>query len=146
MQTVSVILLSFSLLYVSRPSSIEEVRKVRCDIHLSSATLKPGAAGEIVLIFAPDEGIHINTDPPMEFEFEKSSFVHFKGITSLPKAATTGYLDTKKPVTYSFTLDKKIQKGKHTLKGSVHYFFCSDAEGWCNRFVQPIELTFTVTH
>ncbi len=129
----------------ARLSNGEEFRQVQCDIHLTSATLKPGAAGEIILTFAPAEGIHINTDPALEFDFEKDSLIHFTGITSLPKIEKTGYLDTKRPVKYSFTLDKKIQKGKHTLKGSVRYFFCSDTEGWCNRSSQTIQLTFTVT-
>ena len=133
------------LLIPARSSSIEERREVRCDIHLVSTALKPGAVGEIVLMFSPDEGIHINTDPAMQIEFEKSSPAHFTGIKALPKSPKTGYLDTSKPVRCTFTLDKKIRKGKHTLKGTVQYYFCSDTEGWCNRFSQPIELTFTVT-
>ena len=117
---------------------------MRCNILLASATLRPGATGEIILTFSPEEGIHINTDPPMEFQFEKNSFIHFTGVTAMPKMLKTGYLDAKRPVKYSFTLDKKIKPGKHTLKGSLHYFFCSDTEGWCNRSTQPILLTFTV--
>ena len=125
--------------------AIEEPREVRCDIHLSSTTLKPGAAGELVLMFTPDEGIHINTEPAMEFEFDKSSPIHFTGIKALPKAPKTVYLDPSKPVRCTFTVNKSVKKGKHTLKGTVQYYFCSDAEGWCNRFSQPIELTFMVT-
>jgi hypothetical protein len=145
MHFVSILALLLPLLIPVRTTSREERREVRCDIHLTSTTLKPGEAGEIVLKFSPDEGIHINTDPAMEFDFDKSSLVHFTGITSLPKAAKTGYLDASKPVRCSFTLDKSIRKGKHTLKGTVHYYFCSETEGWCNRFAQPIDLKFTVT-
>ena len=133
------------ILIPANTAAIEERREVRCDIHLASTTLKPGASGEIVLMFSPEEGIHINTDPAMEFEFDKSSPIHFTGITSLPKAAKTGYLDPSKPVRCAFTVNKSLKKGKHTLKGTVQYYFCSDTEGWCNRFSQPIELTFTVT-
>jgi hypothetical protein len=127
------------------PSSGAAFTGVKCDIHLATSTLKPGAKGEIIVSFAPEEGIHINTDPAIEFEFEKDTLVHFTGVASMPKVEKTGYLDTKKSIKYSFTLDKNIQKGKHTLKGSVRYFFCSDTEGWCNRSSQPIQLTFTVT-
>jgi len=136
------LILIFSIPFAS---SGEEMRQVKCDIHLTSATLKQGATGEIVVSFAPDEGIHINTDPAIEFEFDKDPLVHFTGVVSMPKMAKTGYLDTKRPVKYTFTLDKKIPKGKHTLKGSMKYFFCSDTEGWCNRSSQPIELTFSVS-
>jgi len=76
---------------------------------------------------------------------DESSAIRLNTVGYLPKAEKTGYLDTKRPIKYSFTLDNKIKKGKHTLKGTVRYFFCSDTEGWCNRSSQPIQLTFTVT-
>jgi hypothetical protein len=104
-----------------------------------------GGTGEIILYLTPNEGIHINTDPAMEFEFEKQSSVHFLGITSLPMNAKTGYLNAEQPIKYSFALDKNISKGKHSIRGIVRYFFCSDTEGWCNRFVQSIDLRYTIT-
>lgn len=145
MRVVSALLMTVFLLGAMRPAGSEERREVKCDIQLSSPSMKAGATGEIILTFSPEEGIHINTDPAMEFEFAKEPFVHFTEITSLPKAPTTGYLDARRPVKYGFTLDKKIRKGKHTLKGTVRYYFCSDAEGWCNRSSQPIHLTLMVT-
>ncbi len=145
MRIVPALLMTAFLLTATRPAGSEERREVKCDIQLASASMKAGATGEIILTFMPDEGIHINTDPAMEFEFAKDPTVHFTGITSLPKAPKTGYLDARRPVKYGFTLDKKIRKGKHTVTGTVRYYFCSDAEGWCNRFSQPIHLTFTVT-
>ena len=111
---------------------------------LAHVTLKPGASGEVLLVFTPKEGIHINTDPPMEFEWNRNRYVHFDSTTSLPKDEKTGYLDASKPVRYTFTLSGTIPSGKHTVQGTVRYFFCSDSEGWCNRFVQPVELSFTV--
>src|SRR5208283_2502184 len=142
---VLLFLLLLSLCSALLPSNGRAFTGVKSDIHLTSSTLKPGAKGEIVVSFAPEEGIHINTDPAIEFQFEKDTLVHFTGVASMPKVEKTGYLDTKRPIKYSFTLDKNIPKGKHTLKGSVRYFFCSDTEGWCNRSSQPIQLTFTVT-
>jgi len=145
MSFFSLVAVLIPMLASPNTSASMERREVRCDIHLSSTALKPGATGEIVLMFAPEEGIHINTDPAMEFEFDKSSPIHFTGITSMPKAAKTGYLDPSKPVRCTFTVNKSVKKGKHALKGTVNYYFCSDVEGWCNRSSQPIELTFTVT-
>ena len=121
-----------------------ERRDVQCEIQLAASELKAGGTGELVVRFTPEEGIHINTDPTMEFEFEKGSSAHFKAITAMPKAPKTGYLDATRPVRCSFTLDKKLRKGTHTLKGNIHYYFCSDIEGWCNRSTQPFELKFTV--
>ncbi|HTR80360.1 MAG TPA: hypothetical protein VMM58_01940 [Bacteroidota bacterium] len=138
-----------SLLFIALPlfSTVVPVAdqgEVKCDIALEKKIMKPGATGEVLVTFAPDEGIHINTDPAMEFEFTKTPMIHLNGVVSLPKQPKTGYLDTRRPVRYSFTLDKKIPKGAYTLKGTVQYFFCSDAEGWCSRSSHPIELTFTV--
>lgn len=118
---------------------------VKFEIRLASSSLRPGGTGEVEVYLTPNEGIHINTDPAMEFEFERTPSVHFAGITALPKNEKTGYLDVTRPVKYSFTLDKNISKGRRSLRGTVRYFFCSDMEGWCNRFVQPFELRFTVT-
>ena len=130
--------------FVAQKGTVQENPHVRFEIRLASTTLTRGGTGELILTLTPKEGIHINTDPPMEFEFEKDSSIHPLKITSLPTNSKTGYLITDQPVRYSFSLDNKISKGTHSLKGSVRYFFCSDTEGWCNRFVQPINLRFTV--
>ena len=132
-------------MHVQQAAVSQENAHVRFEIRLASVTLQPGTTGEIALTLTPNEGIHINTDPAPEFEFEKNSFVHPVGITSLPKNEKTGYLDATQPVKYSFALGKNVPNRKYVLKGTVRYFFCSDAEGWCNRFVQPFELRYTVT-
>ena len=145
MMLVSLILILLSAVPVATSTSVEERREVKCDVTLASDSLKPGASGEILLTFHPEEGIHINTEPAMEFDFTKTPSVHFDKITSMPKAPTTGYLDARRPVKYGFTVDKKSRKGMIVLKGTVRYYFCSDTEGWCNRFSQPFRLTLTVT-
>ena len=101
MRTLSVLLVLLYFCSAPRPSSGTEIRQVKCEIRLTSATLKPGAKGEILVSFAPEEGMHINTDPAIEFEFEKDPLVHFTGITSMPKVEKTGYLDTKRPIKLS---------------------------------------------
>jgi hypothetical protein len=131
--------------FAAQKGGVEDNAHVRSEIRLASTTMTRGGKGEIILYLTPNEGIHINTDPAIEFELEKQSSVHFLGTTSLPTNAKTGFLNAGQPIKYSFTLDKNISIGKHSIKGIVRYFFCSDAEGWCNRFVQPIELRFTVT-
>jgi hypothetical protein len=141
---ITILLLILPELAVQK-GSVQENTHVRSEIRLASTTMTRGGTGEIILYLRPNEGIHINTNPAMEFEFEKQSSVHFLSITSLPTNAKTGYLNAEQPIKYSFTLDKNISKGKHSIRGIVRYFFCSDAEGWCNRFVQPIDLRYTVT-
>jgi len=141
---ITILLMVFPNLAVQKGNAQENAH-VRSDIRLASTTMTRGETGDVILYLTPNDGIHINTDPAMEFEFEKQSSVHFLGITSLQTNAKTGYLNAEQPIKYSFALDKKISKGKHSIRGIVRYFFCSDTEGWCNRFVQPIDLRFTVT-
>jgi hypothetical protein len=117
---------------------------VNFEASLVSTKIKPGAKGQIVVYLTPAKGIHINTNPEMQFDFQKIDHVHFLGITTMPKQKKTGYLDSARPVRYTFAVDKTMEKGTYTLKGTVQYFLCSDVEGWCNRFTQPIELTFSV--
>ena len=59
MRTFSVLLTLLYFCTAPRPSSGEEIRQVKCDIHLTSATLKPGAKGEIIVSFTPEEGTSI---------------------------------------------------------------------------------------
>lgn len=141
---ISILLLILPGLAVQKGSA-QENPHVRAEIRLASTTMTQGGTGEIILYLTPNEGIHINTDPAMEFEFEKQTSIRFLGITSLPTNAKTGYLNAEQPIKYSFALDKNISRGKHSIRGSVRYFFCSDTEGWCNRFVQPIDLHYAVT-
>ena len=138
------ILMMFALSAPSEAPTGDKNEHVGFEAKLSRVTLKPGATVEVLVFLTPKEGIHINTDPSMEFEWNKDRYVHFDSTTSLPKDEKTGYLDTSKPVRYSLTLSGTMPSGKHTVRGNVRYFFCSDSEGWCNRFVQPVELSFTV--
>ena len=138
------LLMLFALSAPPASPTREKNEHVGFEARLSKATLKPGASAEVLLFLTPKDGIHINTDPSMEFEWNKDRYVHFDSTTSMPKDEKTGYLDASKPVRYSFTLSATIPSGKHIVKGTVRYFFCSDSEGWCNRFVQPVELSFTV--
>lgn len=132
------------VLVLSRGTAQHENPHVKLESRLASTIVKPGGTGEIILSLTPAEGIHINTDPTLEVELEKSRYVHPVGITSLTKDIKTGYLDANRPVRFAFRLSKDAAKGKHVLKGTVRYFYCSDVEGWCNRFEQPLELSIVV--
>lgn len=87
---------------------------------------------------APVEGIHINTTPIFELRLEKNS--QFE-IVELPRFLKDEqeYLDNSKPVEFSITVKNGTEAGKHTLRGTLNYFYCSDKDGWCNRFSQKIE-------
>ena len=145
MFVMSFITALFTILAPLRADEAVERRNVRCDVRMISSTLKPGGTGELELLFSPDEGTHVTTDPPLEVVFAKLSPLRFTGMKSVSKISKTNDLDAKHPVLAGFIVDKKCKSGKHVVKGTVQYSFCSDAEGWCSRATQPFELTFTVT-
>ncbi|MBI1808057.1 MAG: hypothetical protein HYR76_13540, partial [Ignavibacteria bacterium] len=77
---------------------------------------------------------------------EKNPAVTLSGKPELVgmKVDTSEYLDASKPIKQSFTLAKSTKAGSLSFKGTLTYFFCSDADGWCSRFKQPIDVTVTV--
>ena len=94
--------------------------------------------------FSPNNGIHVNTDPSIEFVIDKKSEFEVVGEPSVKKNKK-GYLAITKPVEVSFKAKKNTPPGKYPLKGSLRYFFCSDKDGWCNRHSQDVELIIEIT-
>lgn len=137
-------LISISILFLLPLNlfSDDENKYVQVYTSVKPATIKVGGKAELIFTFATQEGIHINLDPPIEVEIEKKFAT--LGKIDVPKAKGSEYLNLKKPVKQSFTLNKKLKPGKHQLKGTLTYFYCSDEEGWCSRFQQTIQLNIVV--
>jgi hypothetical protein len=125
-------------------TSAYDNKYVRFEYTLNRASFAPGDTGTVFIFLTPNEGVHVNTEPPVDYEFEKQPQITFGEKAVMPKDSITGYLDAQQPVAISFTLDKKIPAGTYTVKGKMKYFFCSEKEGWCNQFVQPLTLTIQV--
>ena len=47
-------------------------------------------------------------------------------------------------VKQQFQLSPGAPHGPVTLKGTLTYYFCSDKEGWCSKYKQPVEIALTV--
>ncbi len=107
------------------------------------AVMIAGTAANVQIFFHPKKGIHINFDPSPEVETAKHSIAAEVGTLRATKDAKD-YLDARKPVVVPVTLSAGTPKGKQTLKLRVVYFLCSDADGWCNRDEQTVDLTVTV--
>ncbi|MBI3189167.1 MAG: hypothetical protein HYZ33_00815 [Ignavibacteriales bacterium] len=144
----SVISFLFSLLMilpVGEKSKPVGNKHVQCEIKLREQFLKAGSTGTMHILLTPTKGIHINLDPPMELKLDSSSGITKVEKLNIPKDEKKGYLDATKPVTVKFTISKKAKVGTLNLKGMFTYFYCSDAEGWCNRFKQPFDLKVNIT-
>ena len=111
-------------------------------VSIKPLEIKSGGTAQLIVNFKPKKGIRINLDPPIEIELEKS--IASKGKIEIPKMKKEAYLNPAKPLKQNFTLKKNISPGTHTLKGKLNYFYCSDAEGWCSRFIQDFQLNIKV--
>ena len=97
----------------------------------------------LAFFLTPVDGIHINTTPAFELLLEKNSQFELAGKARFSKDEH-GYLDTDKPVEFFIKTKSGIPSGRQTIKGKLNYFYCSDKEGWCNRFSQPFEVSIDV--
>ena len=115
---------------------------VKCDVSVKQKKLKPGGDGELLITLIPKQGIHVNLDPPLNVKLDSSEAVSSVGKVLIPQKDTV--LDTSKPIRLPFTLSKKVKPINVTIRGTVTYFYCSESDGWCSKFKQPIEVKFTV--
>ncbi len=133
------------LISVGGKSKSVENKHVQYEIKLLEQSLKAGATGTLQILLTPKKGIHINLDPPMNLKIDSSSTITKVEKLNVPKDNKNGYLDAAKPVTVKFTVSKNAKPGSLNLKGLFTYFYCSDAEGWCNRFKQTVDLNVNIT-
>lgn len=122
-----------------------ENKYVKVHVSVVPETLKRSNEGELLVRFLPVDGIHVNTDPPMEFRFHSTQILTLKGEPDFALDKETGYLATASPVRQRFIVATHARPGEHIVKGAVVYYYCSDDEGWCTKFTQPVELPLKVT-
>ena len=119
---------------------------VRMSSKLQRSSLKPGGTSAFLFKLTPQKGIHVNTVPPIAFVLDSSSSVSLAGKLTFPtvRVDTSVYLDTAGEIKQPFAVARTLKPGPLMLKGTLTYFYCSDSEGWCSRFKQPIEVMITV--
>ncbi len=119
-------------------------RHVAVEVSVEPTTLKPGATGEIRIQFQPNDGIHVNAEPPTQLKFADGSAITLIGDPTVPTDSTTGYVDVTRPLTYTFGVDRDAPSGRINVNGTLVYYFCSDKEGWCLRWKADVALTLSV--
>jgi len=118
---------------------------VKLDVRPAQAAMCPGGNGEILLHFAPVDGIHVNADPPVDFSLDTTvTAIQLNGNPVMTSDESTGYLSAAMPVKQKIKLHSTAAPGPVTVKGTVTYFYCSDGEGWCKRQKDPVEFTILV--
>ncbi len=116
---------------------------VGCEASMKQKSLKAGATGQILVLLQPKKGIHINLDQPIQIKMDSSEVIASVGKPEIPMIDTL--YDASKPIRLPVIISKNARPGKFTLRGTVVYFYCSETEGWCSRFKQPIDIPCTVT-
>lgn len=125
-------------------SPIKKNDRVDFRATLAEKSLKPGAQGTLLVSLVPKKGIHVNLIPPISITFDSTSVISDIGKIEIPKSSKPEYLEPTKPIRLSFSLSARAKNGPITLRGTVTYFFCSDAEGWCSKFKQPFEVSLKI--
>lgn len=137
------------LIYVSIFTTAAEKNIFTTNDHVtvemrSPSKLALAKLGAITFHFIPIDGIHVNTEPMFELKLDKESQFEISGEPRYAKNEKA-YLDITKPIEFSVKTKSGTKPGTYQLKAKLYYFYCSDKEGWCNRFSQPVECTVTVT-
>lgn len=142
MKLIAVCLLAFLFLYIGKNKTYTDNEHIKVEMKYS-AKITAGQKGNLSFMLKPNAGIHVNTSPMPEIVMEKNS--HFT-ISENPVLSKTKeeYVKTTKPIIFSFSPEKGLAPGTYSLKGKLQYYFCSDVEGWCNRFSQPIDVSIEI--
>src|SRR5712692_5873412 len=113
---------------------------VKCEIVLHEKELKAGSSGYLLISFKPKKGIHVTTDPAFHLSLDTLQQFFSLGKAEFSEDAN-GYLNSGKTVRQPLTVAKKVMPGSYVVKGTLVYYYCSENDGWCSRFRQPVELT-----
>ncbi|MBW7888739.1 MAG: hypothetical protein H3C35_10350 [Bacteroidetes bacterium] len=142
MKTILLLPFGFLFLFSGKSKLYTENEHIKVKMEYSEK-VSSAQKGELSFLLSPNAGIHVNTEPLFEILLDKDSHftVNEEPVFSKNKE---GYLAVTKPVLFTFSPKKGTAPGKYSLKGTLRYFFCSDAEGWCNRFSQPIDVTIEI--
>jgi len=83
----------------------------------------------LIITLKPIPGIHINSEPRPEIKFNEPVEV----LNIKFDKAKGSYIDTQKPIIVELKIKTHEIK---SLSGKFIYFYCSDDEGWCSKFVE----------
>jgi hypothetical protein len=119
-----------------------ENEHVSCTAALSAPSFRRGDTAAIRVVLTPARGIHLNGSPLPSLRFDPGSVVLARGGAEAA-VGVNGYLESD--VVQHVTIRKDAPRGKHVLRGTLTYYYCSDTEGWCTRYQQALELTLTIT-
>lgn len=109
-----------------------------------------GREGDVVVRFMPlDPAVHVNAEPTPRLTLEGLPRV-LEESTRPAQAATREafpngrYLDTRVGLRFPAKLRPDVAPGRHTVLGTLTYFYCSTTEGWCRRAQDQVEISVSL--
>jgi hypothetical protein len=135
------LLLSFALI-AGGNTSLPTNKYVKYEVSMKEKSFKASSTGTLLISLHPNKGIHINLNPPISITFDSTDVIVKAGSPAIPKVDTV--LNAAKPIRLPITLSNRVKPGKVSIKGTILYYYCSDADGWCSRCKQPFELAINV--
>lgn len=118
---------------------------VQFSVSADQTGYSPGEPGTLLFTIHPKKGIHINLEPGLTISADSSSDLGFSGKPEIPIDSSTNFLNESKPIRQPFRVPPHRTPDSLTVSGTVTYYYCSDAEGWCSRFKQSFRLKIRVT-
>lgn len=112
------------------------------------AELRQGRAGaEVAVTFSPrDHDIKVNRSPAPRLALDAyQKVLALKPVKSEKGEKKEGYLDTTFPVVFPVELAPDAH-GTPPVKGTLTYYYCSKAEGWCRKGTQDLSLDLRPAH
>jgi hypothetical protein len=100
----------------------------------------PAGDAAVAVLFEPlDPDVHVNETPAPQLRLDLAQTVledrQPPPPTTIPTFDPTQahYIDLQKPVRFKVALAKGAARGRHEVKASVVFFYCSSREAWCRR-------------
>ena len=118
-----------------------------------TASYLPGAKGAepaIAVMLSPvDENIRVNEDPAPRLKLDTAQTVLAEKPPAprrspAPAPGPGKYLDPLLPVTFPVNMGARAERGDHTVKATVTYFYCSKSEGWCRKGTADVDVAVRI--
>jgi hypothetical protein len=110
------------------------------------AATQPGAPASIAVQFLPlDPSVHVNAEPLPRLSLPESQDILTEPPNPVPARVTPEgllgrYIDPQTPVRFAVVLSPKAAKGRHVVRATVTYFYCSSSAGWCRRASDDVDV------
>lgn len=114
------------------------------------AAAQPGAPAWVTVQFLPlDPAVHVNVEPAPRLSLPEQQDLLSEPPTPVPARVTAEgllgrYVDPNVPVRFAVALSPRAARGRHIVRASITYFYCSASAGWCRRASDDVDVSVNV--